>query len=143
MSDELIMKIDKAHDVVSELCRGKIKWVMHVPARPDDDPDLVIGAALRASRIEILSLRSRVEELTAEVTYLTGKKQTIFELCKGTIERKKSKIVDAESRVTLLEGIVRELVEEGEKLHKQVTVDGWTYREWPEVVAKSKEVVNV
>lgn len=46
------------------------------------------------------------------------------------------------SRASLLEGIVRELVEEGDKLHKQVTVDGWTYKEWPEVVAKAKEAVK-
>jgi hypothetical protein len=49
---------------------------------------------------------------------------------------------ELESRVTLLEGIVRELVEEGEKLHKQVTVDGWTYKEWTEIAAKAKEVVK-
>lgn len=52
---------------------------------------------------EILSLRSRVEELTAKVAYQTGKKQTIFDLCKGTIERKKEKIAELESRATTAE----------------------------------------
>lgn len=66
MSDELIAKIDKAHKVVCDLCSGKREWIMSIPAQPDDDPDLIIGESLRKARAEIISLRSRVEELEKE-----------------------------------------------------------------------------
>lgn len=65
MSDELIAKIDKAHKVVCDLCSGKRKWIMSIPAQPNDDPDLIIGESLREARAEIISLHSRVEELEA------------------------------------------------------------------------------
>ncbi len=52
MSTTLEM-IEKAHNVVSDLCKGKAEWRMSVPAKPDSDPDLVIGAALRAAKIDI------------------------------------------------------------------------------------------
>ena len=35
-----------AWQIVNDLCAGKKRWVMSVPAEPDRDPDLVIGAAL-------------------------------------------------------------------------------------------------
>jgi len=38
--------IRKARTVVSELCNGTRKWIMRVPAQPDDDPDLIIASAL-------------------------------------------------------------------------------------------------
>lgn len=37
-----------AHIVVDELCDGKRDWVMGIPANPERDPDLIIGAALHA-----------------------------------------------------------------------------------------------
>jgi len=45
--------IKKAHDVVTELCNGKRRWTMNVPARYDEDPDLIITAALTAAECEI------------------------------------------------------------------------------------------
>lgn len=45
--DAIRARIDRAHDKVSALCSGKERWVMHIPAQPDHDADLVIGAALR------------------------------------------------------------------------------------------------
>jgi hypothetical protein len=48
---------------------------------------------------ESKALRDRIIQLEAEVEYQTGKKKTIFELCRGTIERKKAKIVELEARL--------------------------------------------
>ena len=53
-----------AHQMVSDLCKrqgepGWRRWVMSIPARPDYDPDLVIGAGLRAGDV----LLARVDEL--------------------------------------------------------------------------------
>lgn len=39
-------RLKAAHTMVSDLCHGRRDWVMSIPARPDYDPDLVIGAAL-------------------------------------------------------------------------------------------------
>jgi hypothetical protein len=47
---EIIRKIDKADAVVHALCVGTQRWTMSVPARPDEDPDLVIHDALSAAR---------------------------------------------------------------------------------------------
>jgi hypothetical protein len=41
--------IRRAHDMVSALCDGSRDWIMSIPARPDHDPDLVIGEALRVA----------------------------------------------------------------------------------------------
>ena len=40
-------RAEAAHRTVSDLCARRTTWVMHVPAEPDRDPDLVISAALR------------------------------------------------------------------------------------------------
>lgn len=42
--------IEKAHQMVSDLCARRREWIMSIPARPDHDPDLVIGEALRLAR---------------------------------------------------------------------------------------------
>ncbi len=79
-------------------------------------------------------LRSRVEELTAEVEKGNS---AIRENC-----NLRMRIQETESRASVAEERVKELIKEGNELHKQVTVDGWTYKEWPEVVAKAKEAVK-
>jgi len=126
MTDELIMKIDKAHDVVTELCSGKRQWEMRIPAQPDDDPDLVIGAALRASRVEILTLRASVKELEEKVQILNGavdRKQVVYHRLlsdymaqKITIGEWKTKSEDAESRATLAEAGVKALIVAGNSM---------------------------
>lgn len=40
-------RIEKAHDTVTKLCSGELKWTMRIPADEARDPDLIIGAALR------------------------------------------------------------------------------------------------
>jgi hypothetical protein len=45
--------IDKAMQIVDDLCQGRTRWVMNVPALPDSDPDLVISEALRLAKAYI------------------------------------------------------------------------------------------
>lgn len=52
--DDALAKIAKAQAMIVALCarRGSIgarDWMMSIPARPDYDPDIVIGDALRAA----------------------------------------------------------------------------------------------
>ena len=52
--DDAAALIRRAHDMVRDLCKrrdepGAREWQMSIPARPDHDPDLVIGAALDAA----------------------------------------------------------------------------------------------
>lgn len=51
MKKELIEQfkndIGAAQQKLSKLCSGEERWVMHIPAQPDYDHDLVIGLALR------------------------------------------------------------------------------------------------
>ena len=54
--DIVINEIDKALQVVADLCEGKQKWTMSVPARPDSDPDLIIAAALSNAKLLIIVL---------------------------------------------------------------------------------------
>jgi hypothetical protein len=46
---EALAAIEKAQDEVSALCNGK-RWIMSVPAREDEDSDLVIAAALHKAK---------------------------------------------------------------------------------------------
>lgn len=62
MTSEMLAKIDRAYDAVNALCVGKREWLMSIPARPDHDPDLIIGDALLAARNEIARLARELEE---------------------------------------------------------------------------------
>lgn len=64
MTETLTRKeqIDRAHRMVVALCSRRREWRMSIPARPDYDPDLVIGDGLRAG----LSALAEVEQLTRE-----------------------------------------------------------------------------
>lgn len=42
--------IEKAHEVVSKLCMGTLRWTMSVPADEENDPDLVITNALMMAK---------------------------------------------------------------------------------------------
>lgn len=50
-------RIETAMNVVSDLCQGRRKWLMSIPARPEEDPDLIIADALRSANKEIDELR--------------------------------------------------------------------------------------
>lgn len=61
---ELREKIERADQMVTNLCKPRYtpnarEWTMSIPARPDHDPDLVIGAGLDAGRAAL----ERLEEL--------------------------------------------------------------------------------
>lgn len=47
MSRETIRaRVEAADKHISDLCSGKARWTMRVPAEPDRDSDLVLSAAL-------------------------------------------------------------------------------------------------
>jgi hypothetical protein len=64
----VIAEIDKAQDEVKALCHGK-RWIMCVPARPDEDSDLVISGALRAAKNAILSFHPARTDRCAKCGY--------------------------------------------------------------------------
>lgn len=61
MASETLAKIDRAYDVASALCEGEREWLISIPARPDHDPDLIIGDALLAARNEIARLTAELD----------------------------------------------------------------------------------
>ena len=67
--DAMEARGEAAHKLVCDLCRprgaaGAREWMMSIPARPEYDPDLVIGAAL--SDIPALIAYVRKLEAVAE-----------------------------------------------------------------------------
>lgn len=62
---EALALISKAKDEVSELCGGK-RWTMSIPARPQDDSDLVIADALAKSRDALRAAQERIKEPEAK-----------------------------------------------------------------------------
>lgn len=61
-TSETLEKIERAEKVVSDLCYGRREWIINIPARPDEDPDLVIGGALQDAAAEIARLTRELEE---------------------------------------------------------------------------------
>jgi regulator of replication initiation timing len=101
---------------------------------------------------ENTTLRSRVEELEGRLSgdpQLTATKEQ-REMWRHSAIAYSNKIekqlAEAEYRATLLEGIVRELVERGDHLFNALTHnhgDGWLMTDnWQKVVTKAKEVVK-
>lgn len=61
--DAIRERQERAWRHVSNLCSGKARWTMSIPARPTQDSDLVIGASLadiQALLDEVTQLRVRV-----------------------------------------------------------------------------------
>jgi hypothetical protein len=61
--DDTTARIAAAKQTVSQLCLGEMRWTMSVPARLDEDPDLVIGLALHRAA----ALVARVRDLEARM----------------------------------------------------------------------------
>ena len=43
-------RIERGYTTIHELCSGRLRWEMRVPAEPDHDPDLILTDALAAGR---------------------------------------------------------------------------------------------
>ena len=54
-------RIKAAEQMVYDLCNGKRRWIMSVPAQPESDPDLVIAMALRESEAAISALEAELQ----------------------------------------------------------------------------------
>lgn len=52
--------------MISDLCNRRRRWTMSIPARPDHDPDLVIGDGLTAGR----EAEDLLEKVTAQRDHL-------------------------------------------------------------------------
>lgn len=71
---EIETQIEKAHAMVSALCKprgteGTREWIMSIPAQPDHDPDLVIGAGLRGKSKLIVEVRRLLKIEAAAVKW--------------------------------------------------------------------------
>lgn len=77
-----VKKLVKAHYLVIDLCRprgteGSREWVMSIPARPDYDPDIVIGEALRIG----MRLSERLSAARGEIEALKQKSKNALSRC--------------------------------------------------------------
>lgn len=79
MSDTLV-HIRKAIKIVDDLCNGRSKWTMRVPAEPDRDPDLIIYKALLGAIKEIESLRAQLDGARSENVTLKADNARYVEL---------------------------------------------------------------
>lgn len=82
MTDERL-ELEKASQMLSDLCHGRRRWEMRVPVDPDD-PDVVIGEALRyarkveSSHAELLEVCEELVELTPEDHISMAKAEQLF-----------------------------------------------------------------
>lgn len=68
--NDALAAIQRARDEVAKLCEGKRRWTMSVPARPNEDSDLIIADALDAGEKAVTALaaaQAERDERTAEL----------------------------------------------------------------------------
>ena len=84
--ESVIKSIEKAHKVVEGLCNGK-NWIMHVPAREDSDPDLVINRALCDAE-KLINELTRNSQITKEESpsTSTNNRSDVISLIQSAIE---------------------------------------------------------
>lgn len=58
--------VAKARRYIRELCSAERRWTLSVPARPGEDPDLVLSDALDAQSAEIERLKALLAEVPRE-----------------------------------------------------------------------------
>lgn len=56
-----IARLERARRMVADLCEGKQRWVMHVPAEPDRDPDLVLVSGIDAALVALRALAGQTD----------------------------------------------------------------------------------
>lgn len=62
----------QAEQIVNDLCHGRRRWTMSVPARPDSDPDLIIGDVLHQVPALLDALAAAEERAAALEAALAG-----------------------------------------------------------------------
>lgn len=60
--DAIEARREAAHEMINDLCQRRRDWVMSIPARPNHDPDLVIGASLRDGIRLVAEVRRLTEQ---------------------------------------------------------------------------------
>lgn len=66
-TQDALAKIERAHQMISDLNHQRQRWVMSIPARPDEDPDLVVGEALSAAERLLRSTPQPAQAETPQV----------------------------------------------------------------------------
>lgn len=66
LREAAIANLLRAREMVGDLCSGKQRWVMSIPARPEHDPDLVIVFGIDAA-LDALGHRREAAPATEEV----------------------------------------------------------------------------
>jgi len=112
-ADAVIVKIDKALQMVYDLCNQRREWMMSIPTRPDYDPDLVIGDALSDARKLLMS------HPVQETRKALKPKETDTVRCEGVYCRfEPFDVVDPRFREFIIE-----------RVNGDTTVDRWTCAE--------------
>jgi len=133
---DVIAKIDKAHDHVCDLASGREKWTMRIPARPDTDSDLIIGAALSAAReaLQAHSSTARVDPYSGHPIWACGHPNNPANVRCWICDKPESAYSSTRSTwmpCDMDEKPVREMVI-GDLLYKKRQADGqWFYMHTP------------
>ena len=72
MSRSTVEKVDAAIEMVINLCKpkgtvGSREWMMSIPARPQSDPDLVIGDALFSAKRDLGKMNNKIGSIRAAI----------------------------------------------------------------------------
>lgn len=77
-------RFEQARKIIRDLCHGRRKWEMSIPARPDDDPDLILGGLLHDCATAIAGegersrlLRERLNALVESCTDASPRQQEL------------------------------------------------------------------
>lgn len=95
-----------AHQVINDLCQGRRKWGMSIPARPDHDPDIVISNALIALECALTDSVRQRKNLGRIISHLISPAEDIDCSRGGTVELflRCSDIEEARAALAEIEG---------------------------------------
>lgn len=60
---EVKARLNKAHTHIADLCEGKAKWTMRIPADPERDSDLILSEALSDAEVLLAIVDDQAAEL--------------------------------------------------------------------------------